>query len=308
MMTSPTDYEVLVIGGGPAGLSAALYLARFDRRVALFDAGQGRSSGGQTARNYLGFPGGVRARRLRELGYRQLEEYPQVEILTCEVERVERSGDRFQAWAGPGAYRAQAIILCTGVVDHFPAFAHWRDYVGRSMFWCITCDGYEAKGQRVVVIGSANDAAATALQLQRFTDRLTVLTNSEDCRITPEFQARLARARIPLIHDRIARVIGQDGFFTALILESGARLDLDQAFSQHAITPRVELARQLGVALADNGYILVDVEQRTNVPGVYAAGDVTRLHAHQVSTAIHEGGQAACSANYDLYPPDLKDE
>jgi thioredoxin reductase (NADPH) len=302
------SFEVLVVGGGPAGLSAALYLARYDRRVALFDAGQGRSTWHQVNHNYLGFPGGIPARRLRELGRAQLAEYPQVTILAHKIETLRRAGERFVAGAQAGEWDGRAVILCTGVVDHYPHFDGWEEYVGRSMFWCITCDGYSCKGACVVVAGNTDATAAEALQLQRFTDKLTVLTDSQECAIGAEFQARLKRAGIPLVHDKIASIEGQDGQFKAICTKGGRRIELDQLFSQQGATPQTELAAQLGVQLSRQGYIETDTEQKTNVPGVYAAGDVTRLYAHQVTTAVHEGGQAASAANYFLYPPDLKDD
>jgi thioredoxin reductase (NADPH) len=303
-----SQYEVLVVGGGPAGLSAALYLARYDRSVALFDAGQGRSTWHQINHNYLGFPGGVPARRLRELGRQQLDEYEQVTVLEHKVEALRRDGDLFVAESQAGEWRGRAVILCTGVIDHYPHFEGWEEYVGRSMFWCITCDGYGCRGARVVVAGNKDGSASEALQLQRFTEKLTVLTDSFECEISPAFQERLRRAGIPLIHDKIAEVIGRDGQFEALCTKGGQRIELEQLFSQQGATPQTKLAEDLGVQCSPKGYIETDVEQKTNVPGVYAAGDVTRIHSHQVTAAVHEGGQAASAANYFLYPPDLKDE
>jgi thioredoxin reductase (NADPH) len=302
------EYEVLVVGGGPAGLSAALYLARYARTVALFDAGQGRSTWHQINHNYLGFPGGVPARRLRELGRQQLDEYEHVSVLEHKVEAFRRDGDMFVAESQAGEWRGRAVILCTGVIDHYPHFERWDEYVGRSMFWCITCDGYGCRGARVVVAGNKDFSASEALQLQRFTDKLTVLTDSMECEISETFQERLRRAGIPLIHDKIADVIGHDGQFEAIRTRGGRRIELDQLFSQQGATPQTKLAEDLGVQCSPNGYIETDVEQKTNVPGVYAAGDVTRMHSHQITTAVHEGGQAASAANYFLYPPDLKDE
>jgi len=302
------EYEVLVIGGGPAGLSAALYLARYDRHVALFDAGQGRSTWHQVTHNYLGFPGGIPARELRRLGYEQLAEYPQVEILRHKVEKLRREGPVFIASGQPDEWCGRAVILCTGVIDHYPHFEGWDEYVGRSMFWCITCDGYASKGKRVVVAGNVNATASVALQMQRFTPHITLLTNSEDNLIDERFMERLAAARIPVFRDKIEQVEGEGGYLRALHLRGGSRLELDHLYSHHGSTPQTELAEQVGVALAENGFIHVDNEQKTTVPGVYAAGDVTRLHAHQISTAVHEGGMAASAANYYLYTPDLKDE
>jgi thioredoxin reductase (NADPH) len=302
------EFEVLVVGAGPAGLSAALYLARFDRTVGLFDTGQGRSTWHQTNYNFLGFPGGIKSRKLRDLGCQQLEDYPQVTAIPHKVETMRRDGEWFIASGQAGEWRGKTVILCTGVTDHYPHFDGWDEYVGRSMFWCITCDGYGSKDKRVVVVGNNNGAASEALQLQRFTPTVTVLTNSEDCAIADKFQDRLERHHIPLIHDKIDTVNGHDGVLEAIITKGGIHIPLDQLFNQQGATPQTKLAQDLGVLLSSDGYIQIDTDQQTNIPGVFAAGDVTRLFSHQISTAVHEGGTAASAANYFLYPPDLKDD
>ncbi len=300
------DVEVLVIGGGPAGQSAALNLARFNRQVALFDTGHGRSSWHQTNYNFLGFPGGVPTRTLRELGRQQLSDYPHITQLPHKIDTLERTNNRFTARGQAGTWTGRAVIVCTGVVDHYPRFAGWEDYVGRSMFWCIACDGYQCRDQRVVVVGNTNEAVVEALQLRRFTPHLTVLTDSTDCVIEDAYRARLQRYDIPLIHDTVVRASGTDGSFEAIFTAAGRCIPLDYLFTQHGATPQTTLAEAVGVLLSRDGYVCVDSEQKTNVVGVYAAGDVTRLHAHQVATAVHEGATAAFAANYDLYPPDLK--
>lgn len=305
----PEDrFDVLVVGGGPAGLSASLYLARYDRRVLLLDAGEGRSSWHQINHNYLGFPGGISSRELRNLGRRQLGAYPQVTISQTWVEALSRDGATFTAHTAAGPSDGRAVILCTGVVDHFPEFPGWEEYVGRSMFWCITCDGYSCKEARVVVVGESDEAAELALQLQRFTHQLTLLTGSEGCEISSICLKRLARAGIPLIQDSIAEVRGADGQFEALRTAGGRWIELDQLFSHRPATPQTQLAADLGVELTPRGYVKVDTEQKTNIAGVFAAGDATRLHAHQIAAAVHEGGQAASAANYYLYPPELTSE
>jgi thioredoxin reductase (NADPH) len=302
-------YEVLVIGGGPAGLSAALYLARYERTVALFDAGAGRSSWNQTAYNYLGFPGGIKARELRELGRRQLADYPQIALYEgVWIGTLQQDEDRFVAQGAGEAWHGRTVILCTGVTDHWPVFEGWEEYVGRSMFWCLTCDGYSSRGMKLVVVGNTDSAAVTALQLQRYDCDVTVLTNSLTLGIGSEIQQRLERHGVTLIHDILASASGVEGQFTAIHTAGGQRILLDRLFSQQGATPNTKLAADLGVKLNDIGYVQVDSEQKTNVPGIYAAGDLDRLHSHQISTAVHEGGQAASAANYFLYPPDLRED
>jgi len=298
--------DAIIVGAGPAGLSAAIYLARYDRTVAVFDAGHGRSAFDQVNHNYLGFPGGVKATRLRELGRKQLTEYDQVDFVEAEVTACERREGEFVVESTVGTHGAKVVIIATGVVDRYPHFPGWEDYVGTSMFWCITCDAYSSKGKNVVVIGHTDAAASEALQLSRFTKRLKVLTNSTENGISPTFQDRLAAFDIPVIHDQIERAEGADGQFDAVVTKGGHEIDLDALFCAQGAAPLIKLAEGLGVGLADNGYIETDIEQATNVAGVFAAGDVTRMHGHQITTAVHEGATAASTANYHLYPPELK--
>ncbi len=307
-MTSEEETDALVVGAGPAGLSAAIYLARYDRSVVVFDAGHGRSTHHQVNHNYLGFPGGVPAVKLRELGKAQLAEYPHVAFKHHKVTDCRRDGDEFVAEVGFGSHRARTVVIATGVLDHYPRFDGWQDYVGTSMHWCITCDGYSSKDKNVLVIGHTDDAAAEAAQLSRFTNRLTLLTNNPVNEISAEYEKRLDSFDIPVIHDTLAGVEGVEGQFKSVLTEGGREIELDAMFCTQGATPQVGLAKELGVTLADNGYIETDVEQKTNVPGVYAAGDVTRIHSHQVTTAVHEGATAASAANYYLYPPELKGE
>lgn len=298
--------DAIIVGAGPAGLSAAVYLARYDRSCVVFDAGHGRSTHHQMNHNYLGFPGGVPAVKLRELGRAQLAEYPQVDIEHHKVVDLTRDGDEFVAVGQFGTYRARVVVLCTGVLDHYPHFHGWEQYVGHSMFWCITCDGYSSKGKNILVVGHTNAAAGEAMQLSRFSNRLTLLTNSHVNEIDQRFRDRLDKAGIEVIHDKIERAVGTDGQFEAILTCEGRHIPLEALFCTQGATPEVRLAVDLGVKLYENGYIDTDIEQKTNVPGVYAAGDVTRIHSHQITTAVHEGATAASAANYYLYPPELK--
>lgn len=299
--------DVAVIGGGPAGLSAALQLARYGRRVLVFDTAHGRSTHHQTNRNYLGFPDGIATTELRALGRRQLEHYPHVRITAHRVTGV--VGDArhgFTLQAQRHVWGARTVIVATGVLDHFPHFTNWQTYVGRSMFWCIACDGYENRGRRILVVGHTDAAAGEAMQLHSLTEHIRLLTNSRRNDISPRFGRRLAAAGIPLVHDRIRTAEGTEGRLSAIVTRGGERLPLDALFSIQGATPETALARGLGVRLTAQGYVDVDTEQHTSLPGVYAAGDITAPHSHQVSAAVQEGAQAASAANYFLYPPELK--
>ncbi|MEJ2148979.1 MAG: NAD(P)/FAD-dependent oxidoreductase [Chloroflexota bacterium] len=306
-MVENGHYEVLIIGGGPAGLSAAVYMARYDRQVALFDTGRGRSNWHQVNHNYLGFPGGVKAREIRARGREQVESYDQVTILPHAITEMARDGSEFIARGEQGEWRGQSVILATGVTDRWPKFEDWQEYVGRSMFWCLTCDGYASRGKKLVTLGNDNPAACTTLQLQRFAPDITMLTGTPTHTISQVYLDRLANAGIPLVCDEIESVAGKDGQFEAIYTKDGWCIELECLFNLVEAVPNTKLARDLGVELNDIGYIKVDTEQRTNVEGVYAAGDVTWLHSHQIAAAVHEGGQAASAANYFLYPPELRE-
>ncbi len=301
--------DALVIGGGPAGLSAALYLARYNRSVIIFDTGHGRSTHHQINHNYLGFPGGVPTVNLRELARKQLAAYEKVTFRQHKVERI--SGDAvsgFIAHTQEHDYTGRIVVIATGVLDHYPHFHGWEAYVGISMFWCITCDGYESRGKDILVVGHTNDAAAEAMQLHSLTDKIQLLTNSQTFEMTETFQRRLVNAEIPVIHDKIDSVEGENGQMTAVLTKGGLRLELERLFSIQGATPETALGANLGVIRNERGYIIIDSDQQTNVPGVLAAGDITYLHQHQVTAAVHEGAQAGSAANYFLYPPELKDE
>jgi thioredoxin reductase (NADPH) len=298
-------YDAIIIGGGPAGLSAAIYLARFNRRVIVIDAGEGRSTTHETNENYLGFPRGVRSRALRERGCRQATRFG-ADVLEARATSARRNADGFVVRAGRRAFHGDAIILATGVKDRFPDISEIERYVGVSVFWCITCDGWKARDKRVLVVGNDDEAATTALQFLNFTNSVTLLTNAPHCKIATGKQRALSRAGVPVIAGIIAAVRGRGGRLRDVRTSDDVSIPLDMMFSMQGCDPNVGLARSLGVRL-DGRFIKTDLEQRTNVKRVYAAGDVTKAFAHQVVTAAHEGATAAQSANYDLYRPWQRD-
>lgn len=308
MMTLPLGdrYDAVIVGGGPAGLSAAISLARACRSVALFESERpGRSDWGQINHNFLGFPDGISIVDLCARGRAQAERFG-VRIHDAFVETVAPDEHGFTVTARGRTHHGRGLILATGVTDKWVQFPGYKDYIGKTMHWCITCDGYEMQHQRVLVVGNDAETAELALQMLGFKPKaVTVLTNSRGVGLPLEQIAELRSHGIDLMVDRIvnARSRGQ-GCFEAVLLEGGGELPLDHLFSAQGAEPNAALALSLGVDLTEDGFIKVDSGAKTSVAGVYAAGDVTSLFSHQVLTAAHEGATAAASLVHALYQQD----
>lgn len=294
-------YDCIIVGGGPAGLSAAVYLARFNRRVAVIDRGDGRTLTYELNENYLGFPQGIHARQFTELGRQQAERFG-VEFITDSLTSARYSNQQF-VLDGQTTYTSKTMIIATGVKDLYPNFPHYHDYLGKSLFWCITCDGYKSRNKKVVVVGDTDDAACTALQFLIYTTDIALVTNYEGGKdmLSEEWKQRLAEHNVPLHESTITDLRGDDGFIKELQLANGDSVASEYVFNLQGAVPNTFLATELGVDVDKNGYILVSPEQRTNVPFLFAAGDVTAAYSHQIATAVHEGSMAAQAANYDLY-------
>jgi thioredoxin reductase (NADPH) len=294
-------YDAVIVGGGPAGLSAAVYLGRFLRSTVVIDSGRGRSTGPQLNENYLGFPRGVRVARLRDLGRKQAERFG-VRFIQGTVATVARRDRGFTLAGDCGEWDTRALIIATGVTDIWPSFPHVERYVGASLFWCITCDGFRTRGRRTVLIGATDEAATTACQFLTYTDKLTFIAAcaGDEHTVAPESLDMLREHGIEVVEGAIERVSGARGQVRA-VTAGGRRIPAGLLFSLLGAVPNAGLAAQAGVLLNEHGYVRIDREQRTNVPGVYAAGDITGPYAHQVASAVHEGAMAAQSANYDLY-------
>lgn len=294
-------HDVIVIGGGPAGLSAAVYAARALRSVLVIDKGEGRWNHGQVNENYLGFPKGISARALRAAGKKQAEKFG-AEFAEDEVISVKKTKQGFSFKGHQGSYKAKAVILAMGVKDHFPAFLGSENYIGRSLFWCLLCDGWKTQGKRVAILGFDDEAVNTCLRLKTYTKDLVFLTNCSEGgdKMSDVKKKLLQKAHIPVHNGSIAKVTGKRGHIQEIILDTGERVKADIIFSRQGYFPNIELAQQLCVISEGKGYIKTDINKRTNVPFVYAAGDLTSETAHQVVTAVFEGATAAIAADHDL--------
>lgn len=299
-------YDAIIVGGGPAGLSAAVSVTRARWSVLLFDAERpGRSDWRQMNYNYLGFPDGISIVDLCSRGRAQAERLG-VLVIDAVVETVERGVGEFTVTSAGKTYHGRGLILATGVSDNWVKFPGHEQYIGKTMHWCITCDGYEMRDQRVLVVGNNADAGELALQMLHFDPRsVTLLTNGESIGLPPAQVDELNDYGIDIIVDRVIEARARArGCFEAVQLAGGGEILLDHLFSAQGAEPNTTLARSIGVELAEDGFIQVDAEAKTSVPLIYAAGDVTSLFSHQVLTAAHEGATAAAALAYDLYQTD----
>ena len=329
------EVDCVVVGGGGAGLSAAVNLARMRRSVLLVDE-RDRLIWRHRIDNYIGFPDGIPAAEIRRLGWRHAARFG-VELLLGHVAAAAPEGNRFRLrierlpergvaerpatvprdpemarlfgevpQGSPIDVLARSVVVATGVVGHFPDFPGRDECVGTSLFWCIHCDGYESIDRTVGVVGFDEEAVQTALDMLDFTDRVTIVAGRREGFDVPASRlADLAASGIAAYPCAVLDYQNSNGQVQALLLDdpTRTRIALDQVYTVRRSIPMNAVALQLGAALEANGQIIVNTNQETNVPGLYAAGDVTSPHDHQMSAAIHEGNQAACAANYYLYLP-----
>lgn len=303
------SFDAVVIGGGPAGLSASIYLARFRRSVLVLDQGSGRWDTAEVNENYFGFPQGIHTRQLRDLGLQQAQKFGVVyknEPASEVRQEPLHDGTRFAVQSPAQTYAARTLIVATGVRDYYSGLPEHRHFLGTSLFWCITCDGPKTIGKKVVLIGNGDEAACTTLQLLNYTKDLTLVTNSTALNISARWKERLSRFDVPIVCKRVIGLEGENGYIQAVTLDGGQKIPAQVVFNEQGAHPNSALAISLGVNVDEKKYILTNDEQRTNIPFVYAAGDVTRLYSHQIVTAAHEGSMAAQAANYDLYHPEQK--
>ncbi len=300
-------YDSIIIGGGPAGLSAAIYLARFNRSVLVIDSVEGRWQSREINENYFGFPDSIPARTLVLRGRQQAEKFG-AEFLEAQVAKIHKDDTFVVTTNNNEAYTAKTILLATGVKDHWPEFAHMIDCLGRSLFWCITCDGYKTNNKKLAIVGVTDEAVVSALQFLEYTKDIVFITNVEKNkhRISFEKIKLLEKYHVPFYDEQIAQIESNNGYIETIHLQNGKQLRTEFLFSLISATPRSELAQELEVLCNDQKYILIDKEQRTNIARIYAAGDVTDRYAHQIVTAAHEGAQAAQAINYDLYSEDQR--
>ncbi|AGB16990.1 thioredoxin reductase [Halovivax ruber XH-70] len=306
--TDRHEYDVVVVGGGPAGMTAALYTTRLGHRTALVDRGGGRAAMMQDVHNVLGVREETSGGEYLDVGRDQLADYG------CEIHRDlitsctrDDADDRSFRLSGDAAgYVGEAIVLATGFTDVRPEPPLPR--TGRGLHYCLHCDAYMFVDESVYVMGHAESAAHVAGIMLNFTDEVDLLTRGAEPEWSDETAAVLEAHPIDVIESDITGVQnGDDGWLEALEFEDGVVREYRGGFAMYGAEYNNGLARELGCELDADGTITVDDHGRTSVDGVYAVGDCTPGH-NQVPVALGQGAKAGIDVHFQLrdFPRDLE--
>lgn len=291
--------DAIVIGAGPAGLAAAIYLARFRRPVLVLHDGDSRAAWIPRSHNHPGFPGGIVGTDLLERTRRQAEAFG-ARIVEAQVIGLSVAGDGFQVSTADQTLLARSVILATGVVDRLPDLPGVEAAVRRSLVRiCPICDGFEVTGQAVAVIGDGALGAREALFLTTYSDKVSLIHTGTAEALPDDERASLVKAGIRLIEAPIQEVVLDHERLTALAFTDQGRLEFDAVYTALGVDPRTDLAVQAGARRCDDGRLIVDDHQQTTVPGLYAAGDLVR-GLNQISTAQGEAAIAATALHNRL--------
>ncbi|MFC6826113.1 NAD(P)/FAD-dependent oxidoreductase [Halopelagius fulvigenes] len=301
------EYEVIVVGGGPAGLQTALYTTRLGHDTAVIDRGGGRAAMMLDTHNVVGVTEDVSGNEFLRTGREQIQSYG-ADIVTGLVTDVERGDDgRFRVTANDETYLADRVVLAVGFNDVRPDPPLPR--TGKGLHYCLHCDAYMFIDRPVYVMGHGDSAAFVAMIMLNFTDEVDILLRGEEPQWREETDERLRAHPIDVVEAEISGMRkSDDGWLEAFEFEDGSVRHYRGGFPMYGSEYNSELAEQLGADLNDDGTVVVDDHGRTSVDGVFAVGDFTPGH-NQVPVAMGEGAKAGIAVHMELreFPRSLDD-
>jgi thioredoxin reductase len=296
--------DVIIVGAGPAGLSAALMLGRCRRSVLVLDNGRPRNAASRALHGYLTRDGVPPVEFLR-MARAELGPYETVQLRDAEVTQAECREAAFEVTIASGErFRARKLLLATGVIDNVPQVPGLRDLYGRSVFHCPYCDGWELRDQPMAIYGRGERGLGLALELTAWTGDL-VLCSDGASELDGDGRARLARNGVAVREEPIVRLEGTDGMLSHIVFTDGTRLARRAMFFTTGQSQRSDLLMHLGCEFNDKGTVRTGKYETTHLPGLYVCGDASRA-VQWVVVAAAEGAEAAFAINTDLIKDTLK--
>jgi thioredoxin reductase (NADPH) len=297
---SSPDVEVAIVGGGPAGLVAAVQLARLRHSVTVFDASRSRLASIPRTRNFPGAPDGIPGPELLGRLRQQTSRYP-IHHVAAQVEALDRAGAGFRLGWAAGSMVARMVLIATGVSDIAPAMPHLEHALSTGLMrYCPVCDGYEVIDRAVGVIANGPAGVGEALYLRHFTDRLTLFLTSDAAELSAEDSARLASAGVHVAEGRVVSLRGWEG--TIRVRHGERESACDSLYCALGLRVHSSLAKSAGASTDESGYILTDRHQATSVDGLYAVGDVA-LGLNQITVAAGTAATASAAMHLALRAP-----
>ena len=297
--------DCLVIGAGPAGLTAAIYLARFRRHFRVVDSGASRAALIPVSHNLAGFPEGIAGTDVLQRMSEQARKYG-AQIVPGTVTALARDADgMFAATLGNRIVRAKTILMATGVVDAHPDFPALQEAIHRGLVrYCAICDGYEVKGLRVGVIGRGNSGLHEALFLRTYTSDITLMSLGTSLDLSIGELAQTKAAGIKLVADPVISLETRGDAIACVAVQGDACATFDSIYAALGSTSRSDLARGMGACLDEKGCLITDPHQQSSIQGLYAAGDIVSS-LDQISVAMGEAATAATAIHNVLRQSDV---
>jgi thioredoxin reductase (NADPH) len=298
-------YDVAVVGGGPAGLCAALWLARYLHKIVVVDSGDPRNWETRGINGYLGHQG-IRSPDLRSLGRAECAGYG-VEFVSGIVDRaVNETGELFAMWLRDGStIEARRVLLAIGIQDFWPDIPGLERCYGETVHVCPDCDGYETRDKKTVVVGTGRKAVGMALALATWTRQIVICTNGEKAEMSQTLLDKLNALNIPVLEEPINCVLSKASEIAGLELEGAMSLDCERLYFAIGQYPSDDFGAQLGCKRDELGRLIIDERNHTSVKNVYAAGDIAPGPQLAIVAAA-SGAVAAIAIHASLQPETRK--
>jgi thioredoxin reductase len=298
--------DVIIIGGGPAGLNAAVVLGRCRRKVLLFDTGNQRNRSSHGMHNYLTRDHFLPTEFIK-ICHQEIKKYGVKHVAKTIVSARKNDEGIFVARDNEGiVYHSKKLLIATGLTDKLPGIEGFREMYGISIFHCPYCDGWEVKDKKIGVYARNKEGWELALNLKTWSDKITLYTDGKN-NVKPLQKEQLDANDIPVVAIPISKLIGKEGKLRKIVFKNGEEASCDAIFFVNGFEQQCNLPETFGCEMSKKGVVKANKVQQTNIPGLYVAGDAAR-DMHFVVVAAAEGAKAAVTINKELQKETRKEK